>query len=94
MLGEVWSDDPKYIAEYEKTGIDGFVDYPLNDHLRTAFAEPDKPLSWLFTNWDRNKAFYENPYLMGSFMDNHDTVRFTRDAITKIIIRVQDGNLH
>ncbi|MCS0672623.1 alpha-amylase family glycosyl hydrolase [Cytobacillus firmus] len=83
LLGEVWSDDPKYIAEYEKTGIDGFVDYPLNDHLRTAFAAPDKSLNWLFANWDRNKAFYENPYLMGNFMDNHDTVRFTRDAITK-----------
>ncbi|MBY6050769.1 alpha-amylase family glycosyl hydrolase [Cytobacillus firmus] len=83
LLGEVWSDSPEYIAQYEETGIDGFVDYPLNDFLRPAFAKPDQSLSWLFTSWDRNKSIYENPYLMGTFMDNHDTVRFTRDAISQ-----------
>lgn len=81
LIGEVWSNDPNYIAEYDKAGIDGFVDYPLNDHLRTAFAKPDQTLDWLFTTAKRNEAIYEDPELMGNFMDNHDTVRFTRDAV-------------
>ena len=81
LLGEVWSNDPNYLAMYDKAGIDGFVDYPLNDHLRTAFAKPDQTLSWLFSTAQRNKVTYENPELMGNFMDNHDTVRFTRDAV-------------
>ncbi|NHM33686.1 alpha-amylase family glycosyl hydrolase [Neobacillus terrae] len=81
LLGEVWSNDPNYIAKYDKAGIDGFVDYPLNDHLRTAFAKPDQTLSWLFSDWERNKKIYEDPYLMGNFMDNHDTPRFTRDIV-------------
>lgn len=81
LIGEVWSNDPNYIAEYDKAGIDGFVDYPLNDHLRTAFAKPDQTLDWLFTTSKRNEAIYEDPELMGNFMDNHDTVRFTRDAV-------------
>lgn len=81
LIGEVWSSDPNYIAMYDKAGIDGFVDYPLNDQLRTAFAKPDQTLSWLFKTAERNKVTYENPEVMGNFMDNHDTVRFTRDAI-------------
>ncbi|MCM3602352.1 alpha-amylase family glycosyl hydrolase [Robertmurraya korlensis] len=81
LLGEVWDNDPNYIAQYDKVGIDGFVDYPLNEHLRTAFAKPDQSLYWLYTTADRNKTIYEDPYLMGTFMDNHDTPRFTRDAV-------------
>jgi alpha-amylase len=81
LLGEVWDNDPNYIAQYDKTGIDGFVDYPLNEHLRTAFAQPGQSLYWLYTTADRNKTIYEDPYLMGTFMDNHDTPRFTRDAV-------------
>lgn len=83
LLGDIPSNDPNDIAEYGQTGIDGFLDYPLNDPLRTAFAEPDKSLSRLFSAWNNNKAVYQNPYLMGTFMDNHDTVRFTRDSISK-----------
>jgi glycosidase len=81
LIGEVWSNDPHYIGQYDKAGIDGFVDYPLQDHLRTAFAKPDQTLNWLFTNWERNKVIYEEPYLMGTFIDNHDTIRFTQDIV-------------
>ncbi|KKK36451.1 alpha-amlyase [Mesobacillus campisalis] len=81
LIGEVWSNDPNYIAQYDKAGIDGFVDYPLNDHLRTAFSQPDQTLDWLFSTAKRNESIYEDPYLMGTFLDNHDTVRFTRDII-------------
>ncbi|MHC0036733.1 alpha-amylase family glycosyl hydrolase [Pseudoneobacillus sp. C159] len=81
LLGEVWSNDPNYIATYDKAGIDGFVDYPLHEQLRTAFAKPDQTLDWLFTNFKRNNVIYEEPYLMGNFLDNHDTVRFTSDIV-------------
>lgn len=81
LIGEVWSEDPNYIADYDKAGIDGFVDFPLNEQLRTAFEKPDQTLDWLFTTAERNKATYENPELMGNFIDNHDMVRFTRKAV-------------
>ncbi|MDP4171924.1 MAG: alpha-amylase family glycosyl hydrolase, partial [Bacillota bacterium] len=81
LLGEVASNDPKYIANYAQTGIDGFVDYPLNSDLRTAFAKPDETLSWLFNDWERNKKLYKKPYLNGNFLDNHDTPRFTSDIV-------------
>jgi glycosidase len=81
LIGEVWANDPNYIAKYDKAGIDGFVDYPLHEHLRTAFAKPDQTLDWLFTNFKRNTVIYEDPYLMGNFLDNHDTIRFTQDIV-------------
>ncbi|MFD2443153.1 alpha-amylase family glycosyl hydrolase [Bacillus sp. CGMCC 1.16607] len=79
LLGEVSTKDPNYIVKYDKAGIDGFVDNPLNEHLRTAFAKPDQTLNPLFTNWKRNEEIYEDPYVMGTFLDNHDTTRFTQD---------------
>lgn len=81
LLGEVWHKDPNYIAKYEKAGIDGFVDFPLNEHLRSAFQKPNQSLSWLYSTWKSNESIYNQPYLMGTFMDNHDMVRFTREAI-------------
>jgi alpha-amylase len=82
LLGEVLSIEPTDISKYGKAGFDGFVDYPLNADLRTAFKEPDHSLSQLNTIWESNKDIYENPYLMGTFMDSYHTVRFTRDVIS------------
>ncbi|MRX73493.1 alpha-amylase [Bacillus lacus] len=83
LLGEVWDNDPRYLAEYEKTGIDSFVDYPLYEEMGAVFSEPDKSIGPLYDVWRRNEAYYQNPYLLGTFLDNHDNVRFTRKAIQK-----------
>ena len=81
LIGEVWSNDPPYIANYDEVGIDGFFNYPLNEHLRAAFAQPDQPLDQILSVAESNNSIYENPFLMGNFMDNHYTTRFTRDAV-------------
>ncbi len=83
LLGEVRSKDEKRISEYENLGIDGFINYPLMEQVRPAFDKVDRPLSSLLTMEDELNSFYENPYMMGNLMDNNQTVRFTRDAITK-----------
>ncbi|MFS0634581.1 alpha-amylase family glycosyl hydrolase [Mesobacillus foraminis] len=81
LLGEVGSKDPREIAQYDKAGFDGLLDYPLNEDLRTAFAKPDQPLEALLAAAEGNGEVYEAPFLMANFMDNHNTVRFTRDAV-------------
>jgi glycosidase len=81
LLGEVWHDDLRVVSSYQDTGIDGFVDFGQNEHLRTAFAKPDNSLGWLFTSLERNKQFFERPELLGNFMDNHDMTRFTREIV-------------
>ncbi|WP_199426421.1 alpha-amylase family glycosyl hydrolase [Thermaerobacillus caldiproteolyticus] len=81
LLGEVWNDDPRYIADYGKYGIDGFVDYPLYNEITKVFSKRDQSLRPLYDVWEYDKTFYDRPYLLGTFLDNHDTVRFTRLAI-------------
>ncbi len=83
LIGEVWNNDPRYVASYGESGIDGFVDYPLYKELVKTFREPDQPLDWLYKIWTRNLAFYEKPYLLGTFLDNHDNPRFTREVLQK-----------
>ncbi|MFE7063439.1 alpha-amylase family glycosyl hydrolase [Sutcliffiella sp. NPDC057660] len=83
LIGEVWNDDPRYVASYEQTGIDSFVDFPTYNEITRVFSAPDQSLSRLDTVWAHNQNFYSNPYVMGKFIDNHDVERFTREAIKK-----------
>ncbi|MBM7579774.1 alpha-amylase family glycosyl hydrolase [Jeotgalibacillus terrae] len=80
LLGEVYDTDIRKIAEYADTGIDGFVDFPLAEQMRNAFQTVDQSTARLFNYWDYNQQFFEDPYLMGNFIDNHDMSRFTRLA--------------
>ena len=82
LLGEVITNDPNKLASYEETGIDGFVDYPLNEELRKVFPKPDQSFASLFAMQEQNEELYSNPYLMATFMDNQHTVRFTRDTVS------------
>lgn len=81
LIGEVWSEDPRYIADYGKYGIDGFIDYPLYNAVTKTLTKRDQSLRSLYDVWEYNKTFYDRPYLLGTFLDNHDTVRFTKLAI-------------
>ncbi|WP_078382809.1 alpha-amylase family glycosyl hydrolase [Sutcliffiella halmapala] len=83
LIGEVWNDDPRYVAGYQETGIDSFVDFPLYNELTRVFSAPNQSLSRLDTVWAHNQNFYDNPYVLGTFLDNHDVERFTRAAIKK-----------
>ncbi|KQU60675.1 alpha-amylase family glycosyl hydrolase [Rossellomorea marisflavi] len=78
LLGEVFDTDPEKIAEYNGVGIDGFVNVPQAEEMRQVFKKPDTSMDRLFNFWGYNQTFYENPYLMGTFIDNHDMKRFTR----------------
>ncbi|TFD99272.1 alpha-amylase family glycosyl hydrolase [Jeotgalibacillus salarius] len=80
LIGEVYDTDIRKIAEYADTGIDGFVDFPLAEQMRNAFQTVDQSTSRLFNYWDYNQQFFDNPYVMGNFIDNHDMSRFTRLA--------------
>jgi glycosidase len=81
LLGEVTTNDPVKMESYAETGIDGFVDFPLNEALRKVFPKPDQSFGELFKRPEQNEELGLNSYLMGTFMDNHHTVRFTRDMV-------------
>ena len=81
LIGEVWHDNPAVIAAYEDTGIDSFVDFPLYNMLSRVFAAPDRPLGSLKAIWENNNTHFTNPHVLGTFIDNHDVERFTRQAL-------------
>jgi glycosidase len=81
LLGEVSFNDASSILEYEDAGMDGFLDYPSNENLRAAFAQPDQSMSGLLSSLEEKENLFQNPDLVTKFLDNHDTSRFTRDAV-------------
>ncbi|WP_010094264.1 alpha-amylase family glycosyl hydrolase [Ornithinibacillus scapharcae] len=84
LIGEVWHSDPTYVADYAKTGIDSFVDYPFFNEATRIFSKPDQQIGKFMDGiWKRNVSLYENPYILGNFIDNHDNKRFTRLVIEK-----------
>ncbi|RZT23233.1 alpha-amylase family glycosyl hydrolase [Fictibacillus sp. BK138] len=83
LIGEVWHNDPRYIAEYNKAGIQSFVDYPFFNEMVRIFRQSGQSLSELHSVWERNKYYYEDPYMLGNFIDNHDNIRFVRESLLK-----------
>ena len=82
LIGEVWHDDPAYVADYAQTGIDSFVDYPFFNEATRIFSRPNQSVGrFMHGVWKRNTILYDNPYILGNFIDNHDNKRFTRLAI-------------
>nr|WP_156914230.1 alpha-amylase family glycosyl hydrolase [Paucisalibacillus globulus] len=84
LIGEVWHNDPTYVADYAETGIDSFVDYPFFNEATRIFSKSDQEIGkYMEVVWKRNQNLYDNPYLLGNFIDNHDNKRFARLAIEK-----------
>ncbi|MDM5316820.1 alpha-amylase family glycosyl hydrolase [Fictibacillus sp. b24] len=83
LIGEVWHNDPRYIADYNKAGIESFVDYPLFNDMVRIFRQSGQSLSELNSVWERNKFYYEDPFTLGNFIDNHDNIRFVREVLLK-----------
>lgn len=75
LMGEVYDGRIDYVAEYQKAGIDGLVDYPLYYAIADVFGgyQPEKRLT---DTLSRCAAGYPKPNLMGTFIDNHDVPRF------------------
>ncbi len=81
LMGEVYDTNPNTIKKYKNSGIDSFLDFPFNEEARNVFAKSGQATDRLSTIWDYDKTAYKNPYLRGTFMDNHDMPRFTQDIV-------------
>jgi Alpha amylase, catalytic domain len=81
LLGEVKDTDFEKKASYLQAGIDGITDYTLSNELRNVFQQPDQSISSLFALIESDSQVYANPNRIGTFMDNEQMTRFTREAI-------------
>lgn len=81
ILGD--HESPTNVADEWMTKLmfDGFLDYQENTLIRTAFSSPDQSTQFLSTLWGESKPHWQNPYLMGTFLDHDNMERFTNETI-------------
>lgn len=75
LIGEVFDGRSGYVASYQRTGIDGLVDFPLYFALNDVFKD-GQSVERLTNMIEECHNLYEAPHLMGTFIDNHDVPRF------------------
>lgn len=78
FLGEVWSDNPRYLELYHQTGIDGLTNYSLYQGIHGTFRGFAKTNS--LVNALKKESYFSDPTINGIFLDNHDNRRFISDA--------------
>ena len=77
LIGDSFGAHRKALSSYEETGMDAFMDYMVNDDLRTAFSTPDERLANLLIKQKENASMN-----FVTFMDTSLLPRFTFDAVT------------
>lgn len=79
LMGEAWNDDPGYIAEYQKAGLDSLVDFPRQKAIQNVFGSGNGPSSLHDLQAEEDKVFPSSA-LVATFVDNHDMPRFVTAA--------------
>ncbi|EWG08511.1 alpha-amylase family glycosyl hydrolase [Cytobacillus firmus] len=67
--------------KYEKMGMKSLINDSFSNELRSAFSKPDQSFENLFVNQNQSELSEKSPYLMGKYMDNPHTPRFTSGAV-------------
>ena len=78
FLGEVWNENPRYLEQYHKLGLDGLTNYSMYKGIRESFTGFGKTNS--LVSAINREASFSNPELNGIFIDNHDNTRLITQA--------------
>lgn len=64
-----------YLGSEEKPELNSLISFPLHHELKTVFAQsfPTEQLSYRIK---QHMEIYKNPYVIPTFIDNHDMARF------------------
>jgi glycosidase len=81
LLGDVKASIPDEVKPYMYKDMDGLLDYPSSKELRSVFAKPDQSMSGVFSLKDTYEELSDTPIMLGTFMDNQWSERFTRGAV-------------
>lgn len=81
LIGTVNEGSRKELAELEAAGLDGIKDIHLNKPMRDAFSKIDASSSKLLDIWKENVSAYDQPSLFPAYLDDKNTVRYTRDMV-------------
>lgn len=81
LLGDIASKQSNEVDKYIHAGMDGALDYQLNQSLRNTFSNINQPMKQVLTIEENNQNDFKDSSLMGAFFDNHNMKRFTRDMV-------------
>ncbi|KAI5849897.1 glycoside hydrolase superfamily [Tricharina praecox] len=73
-MGEVYNGDPAYVGPYQDY-VTSLVNFPMYYSIQAAYASKGS-LQELVTQHDKVSSNFDRPELLGTFLDNHDVVRF------------------
>jgi len=76
-IGEVYNGNNTYVGEYSDI-MDGVLSYPMFFTLRNVFAQ-QQSMYQIQSTFEQYQMFMKNLSLMGTFIDNHDQVRFLNE---------------
>ncbi|KAJ3334017.1 hypothetical protein HDU76_013092 [Blyttiomyces sp. JEL0837] len=74
-IGEVYSGDTAYVGGYQPS-ITSVLNYPAYYNVIRNVFENQQTMWNIDQQLAANKAFYENPSILGNFIENHDQPRF------------------
>ncbi|KAI3401655.1 hypothetical protein diail_9319 [Diaporthe ilicicola] len=75
IVGEVFNGDPTYVIPYQQY-LSGLINYPTYYWITQAFQSTSGSISDLATGINTMKSQATDLSLYGSFLENHDNVRF------------------
>lgn len=81
--GEAKNADVEQMTAFLENGGDSITDYTMAAELRELFSEPNQSFSPLFARLAQNETMYPEIDLIGTFIDNQHTVRFTSNMVEK-----------
>lgn len=73
-IGEVYNGDPAYVGPYQGY-VNSLVNFPMYYSLSDVYGRKASPQT-LVDQHDKVSAAFSRPELLGTFLDNHDVVRF------------------
>ncbi|CAM1510835.1 Fc.00g083480.m01.CDS01 [Cosmosporella sp. VM-42] len=85
-IGEVLNGDPAFTLPYQKE-MSGVLNYPMYYWIKRAFGSTGGDFTELANGMDRIKNEAVNSTLLGTFMENHDQLRFPSITSDKALNR-------
>ncbi|KAI4851886.1 putative alpha-amylase [Aureobasidium sp. EXF-8846] len=74
-IGEVFNNNADYVCAYQDS-LSGVMNYPMYYNITSAFASTSGSMAALSQGVETMKSTCKDVTLLGSFLENHDNVRF------------------
>jgi len=83
LIGDTATSTIEQNAAYLDAGFNSTMNYSLHEEIVSSLSSSGNSLEGLYENWSTANEYYRDSFLAGTFIDNDNTVRFTRHSLEK-----------